>query len=408
MARRLAPLLLAAALLGPLPTQAAEALAQVFGGTVTTRYPTVGAVLRLYDGHNLCTGTLIGCRTVMTAAHCIRPFESSLPLSVLLSPDQYKVYLQHAGLFEVESVTVHEDWSRDTDDGWRNDIALIRLREPVAGVKPDAPLSHTALARLAPANDTEAIGQLPRQSSGIIAGFGYSAPSDPARGIKRAGCIVTDACTMPSMAPSHICWRAQSVCGRPLAGAATRVANTCGGDSGGPLFIDIDGDRFVAGVTSGGVRKNCDDPRDIPTDVNVARFEDWLRAKLGREITAPRCGSIDAVGEPTVFVDGKETALDRRQGEAVAGTYTVWESAKLLRIGINGSDDGTFDFTYAIVPPPGAPAPLCDVTRPGRDRHRQFAFCEIESPAPGEWSVRVRQLAGERDGLVQVTFTAFR
>src|SRR5262245_42206016 len=65
----------------PLPSFSAPAgrgdlWSGIVNGTITDRHPSVAALLRLEDdgraqqkGH--CSGTLVGCRYILTAAHCI-------------------------------------------------------------------------------------------------------------------------------------------------------------------------------------------------------------------------------------------------------------------------------------------------------------------------------------------------
>ncbi len=47
---------------------------RIVNGTLTSLYPSVGALLSPGDPHFatlLCSGTLIGCHTFLTAAHCM-------------------------------------------------------------------------------------------------------------------------------------------------------------------------------------------------------------------------------------------------------------------------------------------------------------------------------------------------
>ena len=50
---------------------------QIVNGIVTSDLPSVGLLLDATDGLGVCTGTLIGCRTFVTAAHCVCPGDAA-------------------------------------------------------------------------------------------------------------------------------------------------------------------------------------------------------------------------------------------------------------------------------------------------------------------------------------------
>ena len=92
---------------------------RIVNGLDTHGYPTAGALL--YGGATCdnagtwCSGTLIGCETFLVAAHCV----------VDLDPSHYLVYLQHAGLVPVASITRHPSYL-DADFPLF-DVAVIKL-----------------------------------------------------------------------------------------------------------------------------------------------------------------------------------------------------------------------------------------------------------------------------------------
>ena len=66
---------------------------RIVNGTLTSLYPSVGALLSPGDPHFatlLCSGTLIGCHTFLTAAHCVCPFTGADCQSGPNAPNQIR------------------------------------------------------------------------------------------------------------------------------------------------------------------------------------------------------------------------------------------------------------------------------------------------------------------------------
>ena len=83
---------------------------RIVNGLNTHGYPTAGALL--YSGGGAinsdnagswCSGTLIGCETFLTAAHCVVDDPTAA---------NYWVYLQHSGISVVSSIEIHSTYTQ--------------------------------------------------------------------------------------------------------------------------------------------------------------------------------------------------------------------------------------------------------------------------------------------------------
>jgi len=207
---------------------------RIVNGVTSHDFPTTGQLLYGLDllppgpidddnQASWCSGTLIGCSTFLTASHCVEDDAN---------PAHYRVFLQHAGTFDVVSLAQHPSY---TSGGFPEfDVAVLKLATPVTSIDPTEVNSS-----LSP----------PVGTIGTIAGFGRSGGNADDYGIKRAGLVETTDCNgiLPGLGNSElVCWEFLS----PLAPVGTD-SNTCNGDSGGPLFADLGGGETVVGVTSG-------------------------------------------------------------------------------------------------------------------------------------------------------------
>ena len=203
----------------------------------------------------LCSGTLVGCRTFVTAAHCVcSDADDFLACTQTgLSPrERLRVFFQQAGFAQVTSVTISPDFSF----GQAGDIAVLQLSEPVEGVAPS------------PINS---LNKPTAGTGGTIVGFGRTindATMLSDAGIKREGKVTVADCNRVVPNSTHVCWQFLGT-----------DSSTCSGDSGGPLFIDFGDGPRLAGVTSGGSNGTCEAPdRSFDTDVFV--YSDWVDEQI--------------------------------------------------------------------------------------------------------------------------------
>ena len=210
---------------------------RVVNGSATAPYehPYVFAVMQTGSRRaptQLCAATRVSSRWLVTAAHCVA--NGALTANVR--------YLEHnfsehdaCSRDAVAYVRAHPEW---TGDVTRNDLALLRLREPLpasCGVR--APL----YARL------PSSGAPPLAPSATVVGWGLGSTSAAGHQLLHRATLTT--------VPKEECaraWGGRDMSCHLCAGDAN--ADACFGDSGGPLLVAGD---TLAGVVSYGAGQSC-------------------------------------------------------------------------------------------------------------------------------------------------------
>ncbi|MCK6554115.1 trypsin-like serine protease [Candidatus Binatia bacterium] len=365
--------------------KAASLEPRIVNGLTTTEYPTVGILY--HPSGAFCSGTLIGCETFLTAAHCVCPSSTDTAAECLsrggAQADGWLVFLAHGGVFDVGEIGIHPAYEFAVG----GDLALVRLTVPVDGVAPSR-----INASMRPAFGT----------AGEIVGFGRSGGNPSTNvdfGVKRWGRMVTAPCDhVPDDA--NICW--------PFTGPVGPVgddSNTCQGDSGGPLFVDFGDGPVVAGLTSGGLPNSClvaPDGESFDTDVFV--YRDFVRTVAGSDLDRTSCGSLPQVGTSGAKTSAFQGNLGAGSG-ALRYEVEVPEGASRLRVALNHQAEsraGQSDFDLYV----RAGAPPTRETYDCRDfTGRPFGVCEIDAPAAGPWHILVDRFKGQ--GTAQVVATTF-
>ncbi len=369
---------------------------KIVNGVVTSDFPSVGLFVNdqadPQDPTSVfelsCSVTLIGCSTALTAAHCICDDAAASNLLTgaqcvkrtdLLDPSTKLVYFHQAGIVHVSSVTVNPNFVF----GETSDFAILHLATPVTGIAPSA-IDTTAK----PAFGTP----------GTIVGYGITEDPSSGGGIKRSGGVTVAACAVTGVnAANHVCASLLA----PL-GAPGTNSGTCHGDSGGPLFVASAAGPVIAGVTSGGdsTSDNCTAPDDI-FFANVFRNRAWIEANAP-DLGTTSCGGLPPAGGPRAPVT---TALGTLSPALPSELTPIDVPAGTTRLRVGLTADNFDSNDYNLYVKQGSPATTTSYDCKS-DGGGTLAFCDIQNPAAGPWSILVHGIAGP-GGAYQVISTLY-
>lgn len=314
---------------------------------------------------------MIGCRTFLTAAHCVcLPPLSAVECQGVGSPDPQTlwVFLPQVGLLPVAAVRFHPDYDFPVAD-----LAVLELAESADGVRPAALVdTPTDLG-----------------SPGTIVGYGRTSGSGVADfGLLRQGPVVTAACR-DDEPDETICW--------DFTGSGS---NTCFGDSGGPLYVGSYAERRLAGSTSGGEATDCLAP-DHSSDVDLFRYREWIDSQSTEKAGLTSCGVGAVAASDSAPIQSASGFLVSAEDEAVH-SFEVPEGTRELRVGFNGRVGSGTDFRWFVRH--GARPDPKDFDC-AHDLPRQSGVCRLVDPAPGAWFVLAYSARG--GGEYQIAATSF-
>ena len=221
----------------------------VLGGAPEPGSPAVGAIVPVAPtcGEPVaaapitCTGTLVAPRVVLTAAHCVENEDAPQVLSVVFASEPARA-LASERVRTVEG-RLHPAWRAG-----ENDIGVLILSE-------DAPVAPVTLDGTGLPEDV--VGRLTR-----VVGFGID--DQGSTGGRRSGTARVTAVGQGTFA------------------IEAAPGMTCGGDSGGPSFLELDGTERLVGVTSFGDLA-CTRGTNTRVDVHA----EFLRTILDEVARAP-------------------------------------------------------------------------------------------------------------------------
>ncbi|KAJ2775169.1 hypothetical protein IWQ56_000224 [Coemansia nantahalensis] len=242
----LAQCLLATSVLAHPPVLSVPASERVIGGTAAPpdSFPSaVSLEVLTPDGVGLCGGVLVNNHTVVTAAHCVYNFDTNTDIPAANMHVGYGSNSKKNQTF-VPVHTVHVHYRFDAEQ-MTNDLAILTI-DPVA---------YSASVRPA----TIYSGLLENGTKLTAVGWGLTIPggnwaSLPDK-LQETEIVIGTPEECRKLVPTYETSNGPQVCTQ---NSLRPGSDTCQGDSGTGVYINVGGENYVVGVTSFGAAPNGD------------------------------------------------------------------------------------------------------------------------------------------------------
>ncbi|XP_066275078.1 uncharacterized protein [Branchiostoma lanceolatum] len=233
------------------------------------KWPWQAQLTRTVDDSFLCGGTLVGGQFLVTAAHCVEPFNSQISSNnpwweaygVVLGARRsaYSPSEEGRRVPGIRHAVVHKDYESGSNE---NDIAVFQLKS-----YEDNDYINSACL---PETDTE----FDTNSHCFVTGWGNTENGTLADILQEARvALIPDSACLSNVSYGPRFYQAEMIC----AGYWDGRVDTCQGDSGGPLVCAREDNRwYLTGVTSWG--DGCGIPRKPGISTRVTNYIDWIKS----------------------------------------------------------------------------------------------------------------------------------
>ncbi|MEH6452101.1 MAG: trypsin-like serine protease, partial [Psychromonas sp.] len=203
-------------------------------------WPWIVSVKSAIKLEHVCGGSLIADKWILTAAHCvIYKGRVISPLQLSATIGEYDLSRDSSNV-TIDQIFVHPDYNSENQ---LNDIALLKLANPVNNVPLTIASSQVTTDAIANQNDVSALGwgSTTANNPGEIVA---AQQPDILRHVKMP--LMTDAMCSNYLSDQYR--SPEMLC----AGLIEGGLDSCQGDSGGPLVIEQDGEWQQLGIVSWG------------------------------------------------------------------------------------------------------------------------------------------------------------
>ncbi|KAK6640431.1 hypothetical protein RUM44_012125 [Polyplax serrata] len=227
----------------------------IVGGNVSPNgsFPFIVSLRDVKMKEFFCGGALIHKSYVLTAAHCVEDEAKNILVGM------GSVHLSEQTLVEVEKKIVHEDY-KSTIRGLVNDIALIKLKEPVT-LSSNVQLVDFSYSKNLDRTEVTAMGW----GQSEISSFSPVLMHLNKTTMTNTDCNRILNSMLLQAGPGNICFSGEKNYG------------VCFGDSGSPLLYVDDGKQYTVGIVSWGVPCAAGYPDVF---VRVSYYADWIKKMM--------------------------------------------------------------------------------------------------------------------------------
>ena len=324
----------------------------------------------IFVGHSqqtatmLCSGALIDCDMVLTAAHCLKNRH--------IAENTFWFYLQHSGVIEVKRAEIElfcDSHNCPNQSFGHHDLALLRL---VSSVRKN----NSARGKEIPVEVKEVDAH--------FVGFGIKPPELDNYNLKWLAPIRLTECKTSASQYHTLCSDLDEELPAP-----------CHKDSGGPLYhlSEGSGDSLLGIAIGTGL--GCRSGQAHYADIRSPVVQAWLDAHTGNA-SDPCLGETqtpkELLSEPEGWFD-KKSQYQELDFEVVPGLDALLVNMNHEPGQTSGGLQNNFDLELTAPSDSGKKTAMlishCDNT------WKLLSICHVKNPEPGLWKARVSRIHGE-------------